>query len=134
MPLERIFLALAALLGGTAVVGGALATHALRNQLSERLLAIFETGSRYQMYHALALGLVSLALAFRLGPPALLVGAGWAFMIGTIIFSGSLYFLSLSGLNLLGAVAPVGGVILMVGWGCLALAAVLGGGESPLVK
>ncbi|MBE9138313.1 DUF423 domain-containing protein [Nodosilinea sp. LEGE 07088] len=124
--MERLFIAIAALLGGTAVAAGAFATHALKPQLSERLLAVFETGARYQMYHALALLLVALVRSQALGAPGLLTSAGWAFVAGTAIFSGSLYALALTGQNLLGAVAPVGGGALMVGWGCLAVAGVLG--------
>lgn len=131
MPLERLFLALAAALGGTAVGAGAFATHALKNQLTERWLGVFETGVRYQMYHALALGIVALALGYQLGAAGWLTGAGWAFLVGTVIFSGSLYGLSLSGLTFLGAVAPLGGVVLMVGWGSLAIGALMGSSPSP---
>ncbi|MGB3199905.1 MAG: DUF423 domain-containing protein [Nodosilinea sp.] len=122
----RLFVAIAAVLGGTAVAAGAFATHALRAQLSDRLLAVFETGARYQMYHALALLLVALLLTQKLAAPGLLTTAGWAFIAGTAVFSGSLYALALTEQNLLGAVAPVGGALLMAGWGCLAVAAVVG--------
>ncbi|PSR19613.1 DUF423 domain-containing protein [filamentous cyanobacterium CCP3] len=123
MTIDRLFVAIAGLLGGTSVAAGAFATHALRAQLSDRLLTIFETGARYQMYHALALLVVALVLAQGLGAPGLLTAAGWAFVAGTVVFSGSLYALALTGQNLLGAVAPVGGALLMLGWGCLAVAA-----------
>ncbi|HIK44203.1 MAG TPA: DUF423 domain-containing protein [Leptolyngbyaceae cyanobacterium M65_K2018_010] len=126
MPLDRLFLALAALLGGTAVAIGAFATHTLRSQLSPRLMEIFETGARYQMYHALALAVVALALGYQLGVPTWLAIAGWAFILGIVIFSGALYALSLSGISVLGAIAPLGGALLIVGWGCLAIAAWLG--------
>lgn len=123
MPLFRVFLAIAALLGGTAVAAGAFASHALKEQLSERMLAIFETGARYQMYHALALlGLALLLSRMDVGSLLLSV-SGWAFVAGVVLFSGSLYGLSLSGVKLLGAVAPIGGVALIIGWGCLAIAA-----------
>jgi uncharacterized membrane protein YgdD (TMEM256/DUF423 family) len=134
MPLDRLFLALAALLGGTAVAVGAFATHTLRPTLSVRLLEVFETGSRYQMYHALALLGVALALANGLGSAPWLAAAGWAMVAGTIIFSGSLYALSLSGVTVLGAIAPLGGVALMVGWGCVAIAALLGPNSASLPK
>jgi len=130
MTLERLLIAIAAVLGGTAVAAGAFATHALRPQLSDRLLAVFETGARYQMYHALALLLVALVRSQGLGAPGLLTAAGWAFVAGTVVFSGSLYALALTGQTLLGAVAPVGGAVLMVGWGCLAVAGLLGAGET----
>ncbi|MGB3136072.1 MAG: DUF423 domain-containing protein [Nodosilinea sp.] len=125
MTAARIFMAIAAVLGGTAVAAGAFATHALRSQLSDRLLAVFETGARYQMYHALALLLVAVVLNQGLGALRLLTAAGWAFVAGTAVFSGSLYALALTGQSLLGAVAPLGGAVLMLGWGCLALAALL---------
>ncbi|MEB3290905.1 MAG: DUF423 domain-containing protein [Leptolyngbya sp.] len=126
MTTERLFFALAALLGGTAVAAGAFATHALRSDLSPRLLEVFETGVRYQMYHAFALLAVALALHTALGQALWLTVGGWALVVGTVIFSGSLYTLSLSGVGILGAVAPLGGLALMVGWGCLVVAACLG--------
>ncbi len=129
MTTERLFIAIAAALGGTAVAAGAFATHALKPQMSDRLLTVFETAARYQMYHALALLLVALVLSQGLGAPGLLTASGWAFVVGTAVFSGSLYALALTGQNILGAVAPLGGAALMVGWGCLAVAAVLGVGE-----
>lgn len=131
MTLDRLFFALTALLGGTAVAAGAFATHALRGQLAPRLLEVFETAARYQMYHALALGIVALALTTSLGHGPWLMIGGWALVVGTVIFSGSLYALSLSGLTLLGAAAPVGGAALMMGWGCLGLAALLGTKPTP---
>ncbi len=129
MTVERLFVAIAAMLGGTAVAAGAFATHALRAQLSDRLLTVFATGARYQMYHALALVLVALVRSQGLGSPGLLTTAGWAFVAGTAIFSGSLYALSLTGQAILGAVAPLGGAVLMAGWGCLAVASLLGPGK-----
>ena len=126
MTVDRLFFALAALLGGTAVAAGAFATHALRGTLSPRLLEVFETGVRYQMYHAFALIAVALALRTALGQALWLTVGGWALVAGTVIFSGSLYTLSLSGMGILGAVAPLGGVALMVGWGCLVVAVCLG--------
>jgi uncharacterized membrane protein YgdD (TMEM256/DUF423 family) len=126
MPLYRLFLVMAALLGGTAVAGGAFATHALRDQLSETSLRIFETGIRYQMYHALALLGVALMMARADILSSWLVTAGWAFVGGVLIFSGSLYTLSLSQIKILGAVAPIGGVALILGWGALAGFALMG--------
>ena len=123
MPLFRLFLAIAAMLGGTAVAGGAFASHALKDQLSERLLAIFETAVRYQMYHALALFGVALLIQRVETDGTLFTVAGWAFIVGIAIFSGSLYALSLTGVKWLGAITPLGGVALIVGWGCLAIAA-----------
>ena len=121
--LTRIFLATAAIFGGLSVAGGAFASHALKDKLTDRALAIFETGARYQMYHALALLLVALLLSRAQESQTFFAVAGWAFIAGTIIFSGSLYTLSLTNLKLLGAITPLGGVAYIVGWGCLAVAA-----------
>ncbi len=121
--MTRFFLSIAAILAGLSVAGGAFASHALKERLSERALAIFETGSRYQMYHALALLAIGLLLSRSEVASTLLNTAGFAFIAGVVLFSGSLYALSLSGIKWLGAVAPLGGVAFLVGWGCLALAA-----------
>lgn len=119
----QVFLAIAAILGGSAVGAGAFASHALRTHLSERSLEIFETGVRYQMYHALALLLVTLLLGRSEAAQPFLSAAGIAFIAGVVLFSGSLYILSLSGVKWLGAITPLGGVGLIVGWACLALSA-----------
>ena len=119
----RIFLAIAAISGGLSVAAGAFASHALREKLTERALEIFETAARYQMYHAIALLLVALLLSSVELPQPSLVAAGWAFIIGIAIFSGSLYALSLTNIKVLGAITPLGGAAFLVGWGCLAYAA-----------
>jgi uncharacterized membrane protein YgdD (TMEM256/DUF423 family) len=118
----RIFLFAATLLAGLGVAFGAFGAHALRSQLDPNALAIFETAVRYQMYHALALALVALCLDRPYPPPTLAI-AGYSFMIGTGLFSGSLYALSLTGIKALGALTPLGGVAYLVGWICFALAA-----------
>ncbi|MGJ5672579.1 MAG: DUF423 domain-containing protein [Nostochopsis sp.] len=119
----QIFLSLAAILGGLSVAAGAFASHALRERLSERSLLIFETGARYQMYHALALLAVAILLLSIESPPPSLVASGWLFIIGIAIFSGSLYALSLTDIKYLGAIAPLGGTALIAGWCALAFAA-----------
>ncbi|HEY9751077.1 MAG TPA: DUF423 domain-containing protein [Allocoleopsis sp.] len=119
----RIFLAIAAILAGLAVAAGAFASHALQDKLSDRALEIFETASRYQMYHALALLLVAVLLTQVAIPSTLLNAAGYAFLAGIVLFSGSLYALSLSGVKWLGAITPLGGVAFLIGWGCVAAAA-----------
>ncbi|MCL1467525.1 DUF423 domain-containing protein [Argonema galeatum] len=119
----KVFLVVASILGGLSVAGGAFAAHALKEKLSDRSLEIFETGARYQMYHALALLLVALLLTRAEIPQTSLVAAGFAFIAGVALFSGSLYALSFSGIKWLGAITPLGGVAFMVGWGCLAVAA-----------
>jgi uncharacterized membrane protein YgdD (TMEM256/DUF423 family) len=121
--MTQFFLAIAAVLGGISVGAGAFGSHALREQLSDRALAIFETGARYQMYHALALLAVGILInRAEIVPPTLPI-AGFAFMAGVLLFSGSLYVLSISGIKWLGAIAPFGGACLMLGWVCLAIAA-----------
>ncbi len=101
-----------------AVAAGAFGAHALRAQLAPDLLAVFETGARYQMFHALALVLVGLFVERAAG--RLLSAAGWLFVVGTVLFSGSLYALALSGVRALGAVTPLGGACFLAGWACLA--------------
>lgn len=121
--MTQLFLLLAAILGGLSVGSGAFATHALREKLSERSLEIFETGARYQMYHALALLLVAVLLSRTESPPPALVATGWLFIIGIAIFSGSLYALSLTDIKSIGAIAPLGGAAFIAGWAALAFAA-----------
>lgn len=103
------------------VAAGAFGAHALRSRLAPDLLAVFETAARYQMYHAL--GLVAVAWAAARWPGGLVEWAGWLFVAGTVLFSGSLYGLALTGVRWLGAITPLGGVAFLVGWLCLALAA-----------
>ena len=119
--MERVFLLMGSLSGGSAVVLGAFAAHALRARLTPVQLASFETGVRYHMYHALALLAVGLLLLNRPGS-SLLAASGWLFAGGTILFSGSLYLLALSGQRWLGAVTPLGGVAFIAGWAGLLLA------------
>lgn len=114
------FLSIGAASALIAVAAGAFGAHALRSRLEPASLAIFETGARYQMYHAI--GLIAVAFAVSQWPAArTAVWAGWLFVAGTILFSGSLYLLALTGLRWLGAVAPLGGLAFMLGWLCLAL-------------
>lgn len=119
----RLFWAIGAISAGLAVATGAFGAHALKAQLSERGLEIFETGSRYQMYHALALVLVGGLLSRAEAGQSLLSASGIAFVVGSVIFSGSLYALSLTGIKWLGAITPLGGAAFLMGWGCLAIAA-----------
>jgi uncharacterized membrane protein YgdD (TMEM256/DUF423 family) len=123
----KVFLAIAALLAGSSVALGAFASHGLKDKFTERALEIFETATRYQMYHALALALVAILLMQSeiVGVEAQpwLNAAGYAFIAGVMVFSGSLYALSFSGVKVLGAITPIGGVAFIVGWGCLAIAA-----------
>jgi uncharacterized membrane protein YgdD (TMEM256/DUF423 family) len=118
--MDRMFFALGAASALISVGAGAFGAHALRARLSPEMLAVFETGARYQMYHAL--GLFAAAWAVTRWPGPWAVRAGWLFVIGTLLFSGSLYALALSGLRWLGAVTPFGGVAFLAGWVCLVLA------------
>jgi uncharacterized membrane protein YgdD (TMEM256/DUF423 family) len=118
---DTIFFRLGALSAMIAVAAGAFGAHALRARLSPELLAVFETGARYQMYHAF--GLIAVAWAVTRWPGPLPSWAGWLFAAGTLLFSGSLYALALSGMRWLGAVTPFGGAAFLAGWLCLALAA-----------
>ncbi|MEY4966683.1 MAG: hypothetical protein RL274_2266 [Pseudomonadota bacterium] len=117
----RRWLFIAALMGGLAVILGAFAAHGLRSVLSDKMLAAFETGAQYQMYHALAIGLAAFAVR---GRAARLANAAAAlFLIGTLLFSGSLYLMAFTGLTALGMVTPIGGLAFLAGWTLLALAA-----------
>ena len=100
---------------------GAFGAHGLRGRLSPEMLSVFETGVRYQMYHALALLAVALMMSRVEG--RLVVIAGWSFTAGILIFSGSLYALALTGVTTLGAITPIGGVAFLAGWVALAIAA-----------
>jgi len=103
-----------------AVAAGAFGAHALKSRLPEDLLAVFETGARYQAYHAFGLFAVAWVVSRGAAPQAVL--AGWLFLAGTVLFSGSLYVLALSGVRWWGAVTPLGGVSFIIGWGLLARA------------
>ncbi len=117
--MDRLFFALGSASALVAVATGAFGAHGLRARLSPDLLAVFETAARYQMYHALALLAVGWAVTRWPGPWP--VRAGWLFAVGTLLFSGSLYALALSGMRWLGAVTPLGGLAFLAGWTCLLL-------------
>ncbi len=117
--MERLFFVLASVSGGLAVVLGAFGAHGLKTRIEPELLATFEIGVRYQMYHALALLAVARA---QWSAARLLATSGWLFLAGTVLFSGSLYLLTLTGQRWLGAITPLGGLAFIVGWFCLALA------------
>ena len=116
--MDRLFFALGALSGFIGVALGAFAAHGLKSRLTPELLATFEIGVRYQMVHALAL--LAVGWALTRWPGAVLSAGGWLFVAGTLLFSGSLYLLSLTGEKWLGAVAPAGGLAFLAGWLCLA--------------
>ena len=120
MTAERMFALSGAVSALVAVAAGAFGAHALRARLSPELLAVFETGARYEMYHALGLFGVAWAIGRWGGSAPQATWAGWLFLAGTVIFSGSLYLLALTGARWLGAVTPLGGLSFLLGWACLA--------------
>lgn len=101
---------------------GAFGAHGLQPKLSERMFEIYQTGVQYHMIHAIAIILIAI-VSDRLGNPALLAWSGWLMLLGILFFSGSLYILSISGVKILGAITPIGGVLFIVGWLLLALSA-----------
>jgi uncharacterized membrane protein YgdD (TMEM256/DUF423 family) len=118
---ERLFFVLGCGSGFLAVALGAFAAHGLKSRLAPEMLGVFEVGVRYQMYHALAL--LGVAWACTRWPGAWTGASGWLFIAGTLVFSGSLYALSLTGTRWLGAITPLGGLAFLAGWLCLAWAA-----------
>jgi uncharacterized membrane protein YgdD (TMEM256/DUF423 family) len=120
--MARTFMLIAALAGFIGVALGAFGAHGLRSRLGPEMLAIFETGVRYQLYHALAL-LAIASLMDRLNG-WLITTTAWLFVTGIVLFSGSLYALALTGVTVLGAITPLGGLAFLGGWACLAIAAI----------
>ncbi len=115
------WLLVAAVNGFLAVAAGAFGAHGLQGRLDAHAMSVFETAARYQMYHALAIGIA--ATAIRSGATASAAAACGFFLLGIVLFSGSLYLLSLTGIRGLGIVTPFGGLSFLVGWGALAYAA-----------
>ena len=116
--MDRLFFLIGAVSAFVGVAAGAFGAHGLKDRLSADMLATFEVGVRYQMYHAFAL--IAAAWAQARWPGSLATTAGWLFVAGTIVFSGSLYLLSLTGQRWLGAITPIGGLAFLAGWLCLA--------------
>ncbi|MCX8115624.1 MAG: DUF423 domain-containing protein [Burkholderiaceae bacterium] len=121
MPLDRLFFVLGALSAFVGVAAGAFGAHALKSSLTPELLAVFEVGVRYQLIHALAL--LAAGWACTRWPGRLARAGGWCFAAGTVLFSGSLYLLALTGVRGWGAATPFGGVLFLAGWLLLARAA-----------
>jgi uncharacterized membrane protein YgdD (TMEM256/DUF423 family) len=119
---DRTFLIIGAAVAFIGVGVGAFGAHGLRGRISPEMLAVFETGVRYQMYHAIAILVTAIAVSHIDG--RLVRIAGWLFTSGIVIFSGSLYALALSGISMLGAVTPLGGLAFLAGWACLIIAAI----------
>jgi len=119
--MAKVFITLASLSGMLAVAFGAFGAHALKNRLDDYAMGVFQTAVQYQFYHSLALLAVGV-IALSHPQAALLRSSGWLFALGIVVFSGSLYVLSFSGLRWLGAVTPIGGLAFIAGWACLAAA------------
>ena len=119
--MARLLLVLAALGGFTGVALGAFAAHGLKARLSPEYLAVFQTGTHYQLIHSLAL--LAVALLILHTPDRLLRASGTLFAFGILLFSGSLYLLTLTGVTALGMITPFGGLAFLGGWLCLGLAA-----------
>ncbi len=117
--MEKIFFIIGAVSAAISVALGAFGAHGLRERLTPQLLEIFETGVRYEIYHAFAILFVAFALTRW--QSNLIPLAGWAFVLGTLIFSGSLYLLALTDTRWLGAITPLGGVAFIAGWILLAV-------------
>jgi uncharacterized membrane protein YgdD (TMEM256/DUF423 family) len=116
--MDRFFFAAGSLMAFLGVALGAFAAHGLKSRLPPDMLTIFEVAVRYQMYHAF--GLIAVAWAVSRWPQSSAPLAGWSFIFGIVIFSGSLYLLSITGIRWLGAITPVGGVAFLIGWLLLA--------------
>ena len=119
--MERIFTIAGALSACLAVGFGAFGAHGLKSKLSDAHMAAYQTGVLYHLIHALAL--FAVAWAFTQWPSRWTSSAGWLFVAGTLLFSGSLYALAISGISRLGMITPLGGLMMMAGWVCLALGA-----------
>jgi uncharacterized membrane protein YgdD (TMEM256/DUF423 family) len=119
--MAKLFITLASFSGMFAVVFGAFGAHAIKGKLDSYALGVFETAVQYHFNHSLALLAVGV-LALHQPQSALLKSSGCLFFLGIVVFSGSLYLLSLSGVKWLGAITPLGGLALIGGWACLAVA------------
>ncbi|MEE9367321.1 MAG: DUF423 domain-containing protein [Pontiella sp.] len=116
----KLFLSLGSISGALAVIIGAFGAHGLKDKLCDQMLAVYKTGVEYHFYHTLALlgiGLLALHVESKL-----LTASGWSMAVGILLFSGSLYALSTSGIKVLGAITPIGGLFFIIGWVLLTVA------------
>jgi uncharacterized membrane protein YgdD (TMEM256/DUF423 family) len=114
-PLEKSLLIVGSLVGFATVAIGAFGAHALKERLSLEMMAIFEVGVRYQMYHAFAI-FIAVWISTLSGGATLAIISGWLFFSGILVFSGSLYTLALSNIRAFGAITPIGGLLMLAGW------------------
>ncbi|MFS0837198.1 DUF423 domain-containing protein [Paenibacillus sp. 1P03SA] len=119
----RLFMMLGSINMFLAVALGAFGAHMLKTKISADMLAVYQTGVQYHMIHAVGLIVIGLAANHLTQNQSLVNASGWAIVIGIILFSGSLYVMSLSGIKVLGAITPFGGVAFLTGWVLLAIAA-----------
>lgn len=117
--MAKLFITLASLSAMLAVTFGAFGAHALKGKLDDYAMAVFQTAVQYHFYHSLALLAVGV-IALSQPQTVLLKSSGWLFLVGIVVFSGSLYLLSISGVRWLGAITPLGGLAFIGGWACLA--------------
>ncbi|WP_100374242.1 DUF423 domain-containing protein [Bacillus sp. FJAT-45037] len=123
--MAKLFILLGSIVMGLSVAIGAFGAHGLEPRLSERMMKNFQTGVQYHMIHGIGLLFVGV-IALKLTNSSLLNGAGWSFLIGIILFSGSLYAMALTGVTKLGAITPLGGLAFIIGWVLVGLAVVRG--------
>ncbi|TVY10405.1 DUF423 domain-containing protein [Paenibacillus cremeus] len=121
--MKNQFIAIGSICGFLAVALGAFGAHALKGMLAPDMLEVYQTGVHYHMIHALALVAIGLASSVLPRSSGHLRRAGWSMLIGILLFSGSLYVLSVTGIKVLGAITPLGGLAFLFGWLSLALAA-----------
>ncbi|HEY6130725.1 MAG TPA: DUF423 domain-containing protein [Halioglobus sp.] len=117
--MAKLFITLASLSGMLAVVLGAFGAHAIKGKLNAYSLDVFETAVQYHFYHSIALLAVGV-IALNQPQTTMLKSSGWLFFLGILVFSGSLYLLSITGIRWLGAITPIGGLAFIGGWACLA--------------
>ena len=112
--MDKIFLLFGCALTGSGVALGAFGAHGLRKSLSPEMMSVYQTGVLYQLVHGVALLVVGLVARHYGG--SLIVSAGWALLLGTVLFSGSLYVLSVSSIRYIGLLTPLGGLAFIIGW------------------
>ncbi|GAE33575.1 DUF423 domain-containing protein [Halalkalibacter akibai] len=123
--MAKLFIFIGSIVMALSVVIGAFGAHGLEPKLTERMMKNYQTGVQYHMIHGLAILAVGI-IALKIPISGLLNGAGWTFLIGIILFSGSLYAMALTGVTKLGAITPIGGLAFIVGWVLLGLAVLRG--------